>query len=83
MRLTEVAEGFPEFKWEQVFRPNDINFNMYSFDIIDSILRQVSNNETEESKLRQAWLDKFLKNGGFQKLLELLDIAFSLSKQNL
>ena len=56
---------------------------MYSFDIIDSILRQVSNNETEESKLRQAWLDKFLKNGGFQKLLELLDIAFSLSKQNL
>ena len=63
-------ENTGDFEWSMVFHPKDINFNLYSLDIISSIIKQIPVGENIEATLRRSWLEKFLKNDGFSKILE-------------
>jgi hypothetical protein len=82
LRLTERMENTGDFEWSMVFHPKDINFNLYSLDIISSIIKQIPVGENIEANLRRSWLEKFLKNDGFSKILEQLELAFTLCRES-
>ena len=56
---------------------------MYCLDLIESIVESPimpANPDSDEAKLRKDWIERFLKIGGFNQLLLLLEKAHQLSK---
>ena len=66
--LNDRPEQNGKFSWEMVFNPNDIKVTMYTLEIIDSILTNTTcqvNPNTPEGVFRADWVQRFLKQGGF------------------
>ena len=63
---------------------DDMKVTMYSLDIIDSIIKTPTPQVvSQETALRFNWVERFLKEGGFQQLLAQLKRALELSKGHL
>ena len=66
LKITQRGPEEGAFSWDMIFN-DDMKETMYSLDIIDSIIKtptpQVVSHETA---LRFNWVERFLKEGGFQ-----------------
>ena len=63
---------------------DDIKQTMYALDIIDSIMKTPAEAVLGyESALRYNWVERFIKEGGFQQLTIQLNRALALSKDTL
>ena len=76
------GEPNPNFSWDQVFDTQNIKLTMYNFEIINSIIKThvLDNQNTIEFTYRRDWVDRFLKEGGFQQLLILLNLAMTFAQ---
>ena len=56
------------FTWESLFKPDNLHETMYVLEIVESFLvndYQMLSQDTEERKLREVWLARFIRLGGF------------------
>lgn len=63
-----------KFTWGALFKADNLHETMYVLEIVESFLvndYQMLAQETEERKLREVWLKRFVKLGGFQELVKL------------
>ena len=78
LRLNNRPAGLEPFSWEMVFNPSDLRVTMYTLEIVESILTNATcqvDPASEEGKLRADWVERFLRQGGFEQLQILLERA--------
>ena len=84
--LNNRPEDQRKFNWEMVFNPDDIKVTMYTLEIVDSILTNTTcqvDPASAEGELRTNWVERFLRQGGFEQLMILLEKALHLSRDQL
>ena len=65
-----------------VFPQDDIKLTMYNYEVINSFVKTPTIMQTPEFMLRDDWVHRFLKAGGLGQLLNQLNRAIMLSKDN-
>ena len=81
LQLQNRKEGETPFEWNSIFT-EDIKTQLYSLDIIESILKTNPDEGDEDEKvLRVSWITRFLLDGGFNFLLGQIERAISLSSE--
>jgi hypothetical protein len=86
LQLDTRTENQTPFTWESIFNSNDIKITMYNIDIIQSIVESpsvINPGESMEAMLRNNWVERFLKLGGFNQLLGQLQRALNLTKETI
>ena len=73
--LEERPETWGKFTWNDIFDTSDLNKLQYVLEIIDSFIQSdptVFHIESDEYKLRYSWVNRFLQQGGFVELVQIL-----------
>ena len=82
LKLENRQESEGPFTWQMVFPEDDIKLTMYNYEVINSFVKTPTIQQTHEFVLRDDWVHRFLKAGGFVQLLKQLNRAIELAKDN-
>jgi len=66
------------FAWEKVFDTSSIYQMLYTLQIVHSFLSEDTSSldlSTEQGQLKKTWIERFLQQGGFIKILELFNTS--------